>query len=155
MKISLSGRKLVQVFSGLRINAYQGRPGIWMIGYASIRWNNGILVKEGDRIENQEEADRLFDYSIQSAERIVNTHIQVKLTQNQFDALVSLVYDIKGKAFNDSGIPIMINENRLNDAITQMLKFRELSDCSNAAGSRTLYDLHKRRDREVEIFKMI
>lgn len=155
MKISLSGRKLVQGFSGLRINAYRGRPGIWMIGYASIRWQNGVLVKEGDKIENQEEADRLFDYSIQSAERIVNTHIQVRLTQNQFDALVSLVYDIKGKAFNDSGIPDLVNQMKFGEAIGQMGKFRNLSDCSNAAGSRTQYDLHKRRDREIEIFKMI
>lgn len=155
MKISLSGRKLVQGFSGLRINAYRGRPGIWLIGYASIRWQNGILVKEGDRLENQDEADRLFDYSIQSAERIVNTHIQVKLTQNQFDALVSLVYDIKGKLFNESGIPDLINQMDFREAILQMGKFRNLSDCSNAAGTRTQYELHKRRDREIEIFKMI
>lgn len=155
MKISLSGRKLIQRHSGLRMNAYKGRAGVWMIGYGSIRWPSGKLVSEGDKLTSENEAQELFDYSIQSPERIVNSHIKVRLTQNQYDALVSLVYDLKGNNFNDSGIVELINEGNYADAGRLILSLNNKSICSLVAGTRSEYELAKRRQSEYEVFKML
>lgn len=155
MKISLSGRKLIKRASGWRMNAYQGRGGIWMIGYGTIRWPNGVLVKEGDKIKNEQEADDLLSYSLQSPERIVNTHIKARLTQNQYDALVSFVYDVKGKVFNESGIIGLTQVGAMYQVPEVMLRFVDREICSLVANSRTPADILKRRTSEADLFKML
>src|SRR5690606_4481543 len=131
---------------------YQGRGGVWMIGYGSIRWPNGKLVKQGDKLISDDEAQKLFDYSIQSPERIVNSHIKARLTQNQYDALVSLVYDIKGPHFNACGVVDLINEGSYASAGRLILSLSDKSMCSLVAGSRSDYERRKRREAEYEIF---
>ena len=155
MKISLSGRKLIQRHSGLRMNAYQGRAGVWMIGYGSIRWPNGQLVQEGDKLKDEHEAQKLFDYSIQSPIRIINTHIKTRLTQNQYDALVSLVYDIKGKHFNESGIIELVMKGEFNKVSNLILELCYLDICSRVAGSRSMLEIKRRREAESDLFKLL
>lgn len=155
MKISLSGRKLIQRHSGLRMNAYQGRAGIWMIGYGSIRWANGVLVQEDDKLKDVNEADLLLTYSLQTPERIINTHINSRLTQNQYDALVSLVYDIKGKNFNESGIVELIQNGDVQKVPKVIYELSYLDICSRVAGSRTILEIKRRREAESDLFKLL
>lgn len=83
-------KKKIKEFEGVRLKTYRCPAGVLTIGYG----HTGPDVKEGMVITRQR-ADQLFDEDInifaRSVEKTVN---QPALTQNQFDALVSLAYNI-------------------------------------------------------------
>ncbi|GEM_PF-1156459 len=153
MKLSRSGLKLIKEWSALRMNAYQGKDGVWMIGYGSIRWESGALVKEGDRLVSVEQADALLEYSLRNPIRVVNSHIKCRLTQNQFDALVSLVYDIKGGLFYTSGLIDLIEAGQTSEAAA-FLAALDIAGCE-PAGTRTTAQRINRRKREAQIFNLL
>lgn len=74
----------------------------WTIGYGSTYYEDGTPVKEGDTI-TEETANQLCDNSIDKVAReLSQRRIPTTVTQNQFDALVSLVYNIGLSNFNTS-----------------------------------------------------
>lgn len=77
-------------WEGCRLTAYRCPAGVLTIGFG----HTGPDVKAGQTI-TQAEADRLFNDDINRFARTVEAALQgLKLTQNQFDALVSLSYNI-------------------------------------------------------------
>lgn len=78
--------------------------GIWTIGWGNTRYENGTAVKQGDVI-TQRQADDLFAYYVDedfapAVDSLVGN--DVVLTQQQFEALVSLTYNIGTQAFSTS-----------------------------------------------------
>jgi lysozyme len=87
--------KILQDFEGLRLEAYQDTGGVWTIGYG----HTGPEVKQGMTI-SKEKALEYFINDIKWAEEAVNKNLAgYELTQNQFDALVSLTYNIGTNGF--------------------------------------------------------
>lgn len=82
---------LIQKFEGLRTTAYLCPAGVWTIGYGHTQG-----VKEGDVIT----ADMAAQYLKEDLEEAVGqvnalmTSSGVELTQGQFDALVSFVFNL-------------------------------------------------------------
>ena len=96
-KISEGGLALIQQFEGLMLTAYKDSVGIPTIGYGHTR-----NVRMDDMITREEAIDFLKD-DVQYAENCVKSEInQVRLTQHQFDALVSFVFNIGCSAFRNS-----------------------------------------------------
>ncbi|EDS6473764.1 lysozyme, partial [Salmonella enterica subsp. enterica] len=96
MNISDRGVALIKTFEGCRLKAYPdpktgGAP--WTIGYG---WTGKVDGKPvtPDTVIAQETADRLLKTGLVSYERDVSRLVKVKLTQGQFDALVSFVYNL-------------------------------------------------------------
>lgn len=95
MQLSANGRKLIQEFEGLSLKAYKDADG-YSIGYGHYG------AKAGDVIDRAE-ADRLFNQDVAKYEAAVS-YIAPNATQNQFDAMVSLAYNIgTGNTSNRSG----------------------------------------------------
>lgn len=95
--ISEAGIKMIEGFESLRLQAYQDVRGIWTIGFGSTRG-----VRQGDQITNEEAQQRLRD-DLDAAQNCVrNATTMVRLTQHQFDALVSLVFNIGCVGFHNS-----------------------------------------------------
>lgn len=72
----------------------------------------GHLVKSGENFHGgitETEAIKLLRADIATAERAVRDNITVPVTQNQYDALVSLAYNIGGGAFANSTVVKYIN----------------------------------------------
>ena len=72
----------------------------------------GHLVKPGEDFRDgitEEQATELLRRDIAVAERAVRDNINVPLNQNQYDALVSLAYNIGGHAFAHSTVVQYIN----------------------------------------------
>ncbi len=91
---------IIQGFEGLRLERYQDQRGIWTIGY-------GHLWKPGDPLScTYAQALEWLDADVGVAENCINTHVlpTVSITQNQFDALVSLTYNIGTGAFLSSTV---------------------------------------------------
>lgn len=108
MTISPAGIAAIKKHEGLRLVAYQDSVGIWTIGYGNIRYIDGKRVKKGDRI-TQVQADKLFDYFVTLFAYQVDELVQAEVSQNQFDALISLAYNIGIGGFRTSTVLRRVN----------------------------------------------
>lgn len=95
---SKQGLELIKGFEGVRLKAYPDTAGVWTIGWGSTRWANGSPVRKGDKLLNIDCANDLFNFTMKSYVDDVRSLVQVLLTQNQFDALVSFQYNTGGLA---------------------------------------------------------
>ncbi|HGL5836875.1 TPA: lysozyme [Serratia marcescens] len=142
MKISNSGRTFIKGFESLELKAYPdpgtgGKP--WTIG-----WGHTKGVKPGDRI-TLEQAEAFFSEDLAVFELTVNSSIKRAVTQNQFDAMVSLAFNIGGPNFAQSTLVKKFNIGDMQGAAAEFPKWR------NSAG-KVMPGLVKRRAEEREMF---
>jgi len=83
---------LIQQFESLRLEAYLCPAGVWTIG-----WGHTAGVREGMRI-TAELAEGFLRRDIEQVESGLAAVIHVPLTQGQYDALVSLCFNLRGGA---------------------------------------------------------
>ena len=82
------GLELIKHFEGCELVAYKCPAGVWTIGYGHIKG-----VSEGMTI-TQEQAEQMLLDELIEYENYINELVTVPLSQNQFDALVSWVYNL-------------------------------------------------------------
>lgn len=112
MKVSNRGLNLIMEFEGFSGKAYpdpgskNGEP--WTIGWGTTVVD-GVRVKKGDTI-NKTKARELLQLHVNEdyAPEVEASLNGIDLNQNEFDALVSLVYNIGIKAFNKSTVKRML-----------------------------------------------
>lgn len=144
MSLSLEGVNLICNFEGLKLSAYDDGTGVWTIGYGTTRYPNGQLVSEGDRC-TLEQAKAYMQHDLKIFERAVNSAVKVPLKQNQFDALVSLAYNIGVGAFKNSSLLKNLNLGNYKEAANQF-------DVWVNAGGKRLQGLVNRRAIEKKLF---
>ena len=103
MKTSDKGLKLLIQREGLRLKAYKDTKGIWTIGVG----HTGPEVVQG-LVWTETKAMEVFAKDIQWAEDAVNA-VDSPLSQNQFDALVSFVFNVGASAFYNSTMKKKLN----------------------------------------------
>jgi lysozyme len=113
--INSAGLALVKEYEGLKLKAYLCPAGVWTIGHGTTKYPDGRKVKDGDTC-TPEQAELWLEFDLQSAERAVSSLVRVPLTDNQFSALVSFVYNLGAGAFGGSTLLKRINE-RAPDAL--------------------------------------
>ena len=97
MTLSAAGLLAIAGYEGYSELAYQPLPGdAWTIGFG----HTGD-VQPGDKVSPRE-ALSLLKKDTRLAERTVERYVTIDLEQYQFDALVSLVYNIGNHAFRQS-----------------------------------------------------
>ncbi len=96
MKTSENGVALLKRHEGLELEAYQDIASIWTIGYG-----HTADVAAGD-VLTEEGATSLLSRDLASREDAIARLVTVSLNQNEFDALVSLIYNIGIDAFRGS-----------------------------------------------------
>ena len=106
---SEKGIELIKQFEGLRLKAYQCSAGVWTIGYGHTKG-----VKQGQTITEQE-AERLLKEDLRVFENCLNS-VGLVLSQNQFDALVSFIFNVGAGNFRSSTLlkKAKINQNDLS-----------------------------------------
>ena len=144
MHISPSGIDLIRNFESLRLNAYDDGVGVWTIGYGTTKYPNGIRVKKGD-VCTLDQAKAYMQHDLKKFERTVNSTVKVPVNQNQFDALVSLAYNIGPTAFEESTLVKRLNEKNYKAAAEQFGLW------VNARGKR-MQGLVNRRAAESTLF---
>jgi len=144
MKVDSAGIELIGQFEGLRLNAYDDGTGVWTIGWGTTVYPDGTKVKKGDSI-TLKQAKHYKAHSLAKFEKAVNDAVDVPLNQNQFNALVSLAYNIGVGAFTNSTLVKRLNEGNYKAAADQFLVW------VNAGGKR-MQGLVNRRNKERELF---
>jgi lysozyme len=146
MKTANNGIELIKKYEGFMSNPYKCPAGVPTIGYGATYYPNGERVKMNDNAISEYDAELLLKSMIQSYEAAVNRYVQVTLTQNQFDALVSFAYNLGNGALQKSTLLKRVNEDPSNPDITnQFNKWVK-------AGGKTLSGLVKRRKEEAELY---
>ena len=144
MVVSLFGVDLICGFEGLRLKAYDDGVGVWTIGFGTTVYPNGIRVKKGDTC-TEAQAKAYMVYDLKKFESAVNNAVTVPLNQNQFDALVSLAYNIGTSAFSKSTLVKKLNAGDIRGAAEQF-------DVWVNAGGKRMQGLVNRRAKENEVF---
>ena len=140
MKISEEGKSLIKKFEGCELEAYKCAAGVWTIGYGHIK-----TAVEGMKID-QATADELFDEEIVEYENYVNTTVSVPLSQNQFDAIVSWVFNLGNGNLQASTMLKVINSGDHAGVPAQIKRW-------NKAGGKVLEGLIRRREAEALLYE--
>lgn len=85
---SENATKLIASFEGYRDRAYQDQGGIWTIGYGHTKG-----VKEGDTCD-ESAAMTMLDADILVVDKAIARLCPVPLSQDEYDALTSLIFNI-------------------------------------------------------------
>jgi lysozyme len=140
MQISIEGLSLIKKFEGMETEAYKCAAGVWTIGYGHIK-----DVKEGDVI-TKSEADELLVHEIEEYENYVNTAVTVPLSQCQFDAIVSWVFNLGNGNLRASTMLKVINSGDHAGVPAQIKRW-------NKAGGKVLEGLIRRREAEALLYE--
>lgn len=131
---------IIKKHEGLRLEAYLPTPNdVWTIGYGHTH-----TTKQGMKI-TAGQAESLLRKDITWVEKAVNKLVVVPLTQNQFDALSSLVFNIGEGGFSSSTLLRLLNSGDYEGAANQFLRW-------NRQKGRVLNGLTKRREEERKLF---
>ena len=139
MKTSPKGIALIKEFEGLRLRAYKCPGGVWTIGYG-----HTAGVKAG-MVITEAQAEDFLKEDLFSCENAVNNQ-KLSINQNQFDALVSLIYNIGIGNFQKSTLlrKARVNPND-NSIMDEFLKWVY-------SKGRVLPGLQRRRIREMKLY---
>lgn len=108
---------------------------IW-IGGRPVEWKHGLSWMEIEELLRQD---------VSKASEAVNTFVDVPLTQNQFDALVSFVFNIGEQAFRKSTLLSLLNAGYYASVPEQMRRWHH-------AGGRDVQGLKNRREKEISLW---
>jgi lysozyme len=131
--------ELIKGFEKLYLEAYLCPAGVWTIG-----WGHTKGVKQGAKI-TEEQAEELLEEDMQEAIRVVE-RLNIDLSDNQYNALVSFVFNIGGGNFAKSTIRRKIIANP-NDKTIRAEFMRWVY-----ADGKMLEGLERRRAEEAELY---
>ena len=139
MKLGERGTEILKYFEGCKLTAYQDSVGVWTIGYGHTKG-----VYDGMTI-TQDQAEQMLLSELEEYEGYIENMVTVPLTQNQFDALVVCVYNLRPTNFKNSTLLKELNAGNYNAAGQEITRW-------NKAGGKVLAGLVKRREAEAELF---
>ncbi|MCG2572321.1 lysozyme [Acinetobacter sp. ME22] len=116
--ISDQGYVLIRQSEGLRTTAYLDTGGVWTIGYGTIKYPDGKSVKKGDSC-TQAQAEFWLKNDCEWVDQCLDKYIKIHVTQNQFDALASFVYNVGETAFVKSTLLTLLNQSNFTAAASQ------------------------------------
>jgi lysozyme len=101
MNISEAGGNVLIEREGMRLEAYQDSVGVWTIGVGHTAAAGPPEPKPGMTI-SEEEAETIFIQDLTEFEEAVNDLVKMPMRQHQYDAFVSICFNIGQGAFADS-----------------------------------------------------
>ena len=144
---------LVKKFEGLHkvteegdVRAYRCPAGRWTIGYGHCKG-----VKSGMRVP-ESECLKLLTEDLNDAGAVVKRYVSVPLNRQQFDALVSFVFNIGGGAnFQNSTLLKKSNQGLYDEVPEQIMRWNKARVEGNL---KPLRGLTRRRTAEAALFAM-
>ena len=139
-KTTDKGLTIIQESESLRLKAYYDTGNVLTIGWG----HTGPDVKPG-MVITEDQAKKFLQADVEEAEGFVKSYVLVPLTQNQFDALVSFVFNIGPKQFQASTLLRMLNQKDFTGAQNQFKRW-------NMDNGKVQGGLVTRRAKEAKLF---
>jgi len=141
MKTSQKGLDLIKKFEGFSDKEYVCPAGKINIGYGHVV----LPTDDFPSIITKREAELILKKDLESRESSLNKFLKVKLTQNQFDALMSLIYNIGIANFHKSTLLKFVNERLFDKVPDQFRRWR-------FSNGKVLKGLVTRREEEIKLW---
>lgn len=146
MKVSKNGVELIKKFEGFRSKPYLDSVGVPTIGYGTTYYPNGKRVSISDELITESIGSNLLSVSASKFESIVNSLVKKPINQNQFDSLISFVYNVGPTAFKKSTLLKKININPIDPTIRdEFMRW-------NKGGGKVIAGLTTRRALEANLY---
>ena len=145
MQLNDKGKDLIKFYEGCKLVAYKCSAQKNTIGYGNTFYDDGTLVKPGDKI-SQERANELFEIIAKEFADKVSPLIKSVVTPNQFAALTSFAYNAGIGNLKSSTLLKKVNANPNDTSIA--LEFAKW----NKAGGKVLAGLTRRREAETKLY---
>ena len=157
MKVSQKCIQQIKLDEGVKNKPYQCPALLWTVGVGHVIDPNHAKVPFADRktlpipdgwnrVLSSEEIDEILRKDLARFEAGVLRLIKVKLTQGQFDALVSFSFNVGLGNLQNSTLRMKVNREDYAGAAEQFLVWTK-------AGGKVLPGLVKRRTHEKEMFE--
>ena len=131
MNPSPSCFELIQKFEGLRLTAYQDSVGVWTIGVGhSSLAGTPPLVHAGLTI-TQAQATAILESDLGPREDFMNRLLTRAATQNQFDAMMSLMFNIGDGGFKGSSVLKLFNAGDIKGAAAAFMHWSHPAALAN------------------------
>ena len=141
MKISQAGLDLIQSYEKCRLRAYLPTPNdVWTCGWGSTK---GVTK---DTVWTQEEAAAAFLKDLEWVEECVGKAVTAQLTQNEYDALCSLCFNIGCTNFGKSTLVKLLNQGNYDAASLEFSRWDKQK-------GQVLAGLTRRRAEEARLFE--
>ena len=146
MRISQKGIDLIKYFTECNLSSYYNTANVLAIGYG----HTGKDVKRNMKI-TQEQAEALLQNDLAHVEYMLNVRFvgDLKLKQNQYDAVCSFVYSIGVHAFLKSTMFALLMKNDYENASNQFARWNKVIKDGRKEVSQKLTT---RRIAEKELF---
>jgi lysozyme len=144
MKTSQQGLDLIKRYEGVRRKPYRCPAGLWTVGVGHLIGDGLSLPDSWNRTLEAAEIDAILAKDVTRFERGVARYISAKLTQGQFDALVSFSFNLGLGTLQRSKVRLKLNRGDMDGAIASLLKY-------NKAGGKELKGLTFRRRDEAKL----
>jgi len=142
--VSSQGIAILKQREELRLKKYKDIAGIWTVGYGHV-----ILPSEKLDTITPEKAEQILRKDLKIAESVVNRYVSVPLTPGQFDALVSLVFNIGEGNFSGSTLLEKLNKYDYQGALAEFPRWNKARQNGELRVSQGLIN---RRKEEQEMF---
>lgn len=149
-KVSEECVNLVKKFEGLHrvkedgmVHAYRCPAGKWTLGFGATKG-----IRSGMKCTVDEAEQRLI-HDLDEHGKIVKKYVDVPLTQGQYDALVSFVFNLGGGAFQGSTLRKRLQAGRYDEVPEQIMRWNK----ARVDGKlQALRGLTRRRAAEAAVF---
>ena len=156
MKTSLQGRNLIIRAEGFRGDAYLCSAGVPTIGFGSIRYQDRDPVRLGDTISRDDAEQLLTHYIATQIDPMVPRLITRPLTQPQYDAFASFLYNFGYEKTRGYSLTKVIADGPADNTLEALraweAKVIHWWPVYRMAGGKPLLGLYRRRVAELLTF---
>jgi len=145
VKTSENGINLIKRFESFRPKPYLCPACVPTVGYGTTKYPDGRKVSLEDLPITEEKACEYLTHELLWCEGVIDFHVKPAVNQNQFDALVSFVYNLGSGNFCGSTLLKNLNAYDFTGAAAEFDKWVW-------AKGKKLAGLEKRRRAEKELF---
>jgi lysozyme len=143
LRTSDQGIDLIKQYQVFLTTPRKAPCGLFEIGY-------GHVLRPVDQklaLVTERQAEQLLREDVRCFEIYLNATVRVPLKQHEFDALVSLVFDVGMLAFEHSPLRRLINDGHRPEAAQELRAWR-----GGPFGNRSAACHHRRRHDEARLF---
>lgn len=155
MKTSDHGKEKITAWEGFEPRVYSDAGGKLTIGVGHLLtpselssgkiWIDRQPVRYAEGLSEPQILD-LLGQDLEGAEAAVNNGVEVELSQNQFDTLVSFCFNVGVGAFRSSTLLRLLNQGQYGDVPAQL---RRWVHCRG----KVVQGLVRRREHEIALWK--
>lgn len=154
MQVGQRGKDLFKEWEGLVTHEYLDSGGAPTIGIGHLLTRSertsgkisigGLALDYRNGFTEQQCWD-LLDEDLAGTEAVVNAAVKVSLNQNQFDALVSFVFNVGDGAFRSSTLLRLLNQGQYDQVPAQLRRW-------NMDNGHVVQGLINRRNKEIALW---